>query len=219
MKNTMKFTAMAALASLAAVQAWADQTNLVRNLDIQLVGIQQGETTTSKHITTTTVDKVRLDTSDVINAIGSAIGSTFSRDAQLVVITPLPSGTVKIAIRDRGNSIDVSSFFVQSYLSDVVGRSTANNRTGSSNGSNYSVQAFALQDVEGYQPLALHYAVSGVAVENFSIPAIPGPRSELSADVSGTGDNAGALLILQRTLRVHGQTIEVLPGNPNSPPV
>ena len=215
----MKITVMAVLASLSAVPAWADQTNLVRNLEIQLVGVQQGETTTSKHDTTTTVDKVRLDTSDVVNAIGTAIGSTFSRGARLVVITPLTSGSIKIAIRDGGNSVDVSSFFVHTYLSDMVGSSTVNSRTGKSNGSNYSIQAFTLQDVEGYQPLAMHYSVSGMAVEDFAIPAIPGPRSELSADVSGTGDNAGALLILQGTLRVHGQTLEVLPGNPDTPPV
>ena len=209
---------MAAVASLAAVQAWADQTNLVRNLDIQLVGLQQGETTTIKNITTTTVDKVNVETADVINAIGAAIGNTFSPAAQLVVITALPSGPVTIAIRDGGNSIDVSGFFSQSYLSHAVGKSTANSKTGRSNGSNYSIQQFGLQDVDGYQALAFHYAVSGVAVENFSIPAIPGPGRELSADVSGTGDSAGNLLVLRGTLRVHGQTIEVVPGSGNPPP-
>jgi hypothetical protein len=217
MKNTMKITVIAALASLAAVQAWADQTNLVRNLDIELVGVQQGGTTTSRNITTTTVDKVKLDTADVINAIGSATGNTFSPRARLVVITPLANGSVTMAIRDGGNSVDVSGFFVQSYLSDAVGRSTVNNRTGRSNGSNYSFQRFELQDADGNQPLALHYSVSGVAVENFSIPAIPGPSSELSADVSGTGDSAGKLLILQGTIRVYGETIEVVPGNPTPP--
>jgi hypothetical protein len=213
----MKFTVMAALASLAAVQAWADQTNLVRNLDIQLVGLRQGETTTRKNITTTTVDQVKVDTADVINAIGSATGNTFSRGARLVVITPLADGSITIAIRDGGNSVDVTGFFVQSYLSGAVGSSTVNSKTGKSNGSNYSIQGFQLQDAGGYQPLALHYSVSGVAVEDFSIPAIPGPRSELNANVSGTGDSDGNLLILQGTIRVHGQAIEVVPGNPTPP--
>ena len=219
MKDAMKLTVMAALASLAVVQAWADQTNLVRNLDIQLVGIQQEGAATTKNVTTTSVDRVRVETADVISAIGAATGNTFSPHAQLVVITPLPSGSVTVAIRDRGNSINVSGFFFQSYLSDSVGKSTVNSKNGKSSGSNYSMQEFGLQDVGGYQPLALHYTLSGVAVENFSIPAIPGPRSELSADVSGTGDNAGDLLILQGTVRVHGQSIEIVPDNPNSPPV
>ena len=219
MKSTMKFAVLAALASSAAVQTWADQTNLVRNLDIQLMGVQQGATTTRGSITTTTVVKVKVETADVINSIGSATGSTFSRRAQLVVITPITSGSITIAIRDGGNSVDVTGFFIHSYLSGAVGSSTANSRSGRSSGSNYSIQGFGLQDVEGYQPLTLHYSVSGVAVEDFSIPAIPGPRSELSAEVSGTGDSGGNALILQGTILIHGQTIEVVPGNPNSPPV
>ena len=218
MNNTLKFTLIAALASLAAIPAWADQTNLVRSLDIQLVGVQQGQTVTLKNVTTTMVDKMKVETTDVINAIGAAIGKTFSPGAQLVVITPLPNGSGTIAIRDGGNSLDVSSFFFQSNLTDAVGKSTVNHKTGKSNGSNYSIQQFGLQDVGGFQPLALHYNLSGVAVENFSIPAIPDPRSELSADVSGAGDIAGNLLILQGTLRVHGQTIEIVPGNPGGPP-
>ncbi len=218
MKNTMKIAIMATAISLAAAYAWADQTNLVRNLDIRLVGYQQGGTTATRNVTTTTVDKVQVETADVINALATATGNSFSPAAQLVVITPLPSGSATIAVRDGGNSVDVSGFFVHNYLSDVVGKSTINSKTGKSSGSNYSFQEFNLQDVAGYQPMALHYAVSGVGVENFSLPAIPGPRSELSADVSGTGDSAGNLLILQGTIRISGQTIEVVPGNPGGPP-
>jgi hypothetical protein len=182
------------------------------------VGVQQGETVTIKNVTTTTVDRVKVETADIINAIGAAIGNTFSPGARLVVITPLPNGSVTIAIRDGGNSVNVSGFFVQSYLGGPVGRSSVNHKTGKSNGSNYSIQEFGLLDLGGYQPLALHYTLSGVGVENYSIPAIPGPRSEWSADVSGAGDNAGNLLILQGTLRVHGQALEIVPGNPGGPP-
>ena len=96
MKHTTKLTIMATVMSLAAVQAWADQTNLVRNLNIQLVGYQQGGTTATKNVTTTTVDKVQVATADVINALGTATGNSFSTSAQLVVITPLPSGSVTL---------------------------------------------------------------------------------------------------------------------------
>ena len=41
----------------------------------------------------------------------------------------------------------------------------------------------------------------------------------MSAEVSGAGDSAGNLLILQGTLRVHGQTIEIVPGNTGGPGV
>ena len=218
MKNTIKYTLMATCISLASVQAWGDQTNLVRNLEINLVGIAQGSSTTAGNVTTTSVDKVKLETGDIVGAIGMATGNTFSPNAELVVIMPLPSGSTTVAIRDGGNSVNVTAFFAQSYLSDVVGNSTVHNRTGKANGSNYSMQQFTLQDSNAYQPLALHYVLSGVAVEDFTIPAIPGPRSELSAEVSGTGDSNGKLLIIQGTIRITGRTVEVVPGNSGGPP-
>ena len=203
--------------SLAGTQAWGDQTNLVRNLEVSLVGIEQGGSATVRGVTTTTVNKVRVENDDIISALGTATGNSFSFRARLVAISPLPSGLTSIAIRDGGNSVDVTAFFVQTYLSDLVGKSTVNTKTGKASGSNYSLQQFALQDA-GDALLGLHFTVSGVAVENFSIPAIPGPRSELSADVSGTGDTGGNLLIIQGSIRVFGQTIEVVPdGGGNTP--
>jgi len=217
MKHTTKLTIMAAVMSLAAVQAWADQTNLVRNLNIQLVGYQQGDTTSTKNVTTTTVDKVQVGTADIIAALGTATGNSFSTAAQLVIVNPLPSGSVSIQVRDGGKSVDVSCFFIEAFLSATVGKSTANSKTGKSSGSNYSLQEFAFVDQGGYVPMALHYDVTGMAIENFSIPELPGPRSELSADVSGTGDSAGNLLILKGTISLSGQTLEVVPGDAGGP--
>ena len=218
MKLTTKISILATVMSLAAVQAWADSTNLVRNLDIQFVGLQQGKATTARNVTTTTVDRVQVDTTDVINALATATGNKFSPAARLVVITPLSFGPVTIAVRDRGNSVDVSAFLVQSSLSDSVGKSTVNTKTGKASGSDYSYQKLVLQDVDGYTAMPLHYVVTGVAIENFSVPAIPGPRSELNADVSGAGDSGGNLLILGGTIRISGQSIEVVPGFPGGPP-
>ena len=212
MKNTIKYTLMATCISLASVQAWGDQTNLVRNLEINLVGIAQGSSTTAGNVTTTSVDKVKVATDDIIGAIGMVTGNNFSSNAELVVITPLSIGSTTVAIRDGSNSVDVTAFFAQSYLSDVVQQAAVNHKSGKAHGSNYSVQQFTLQDSSAYQPLALHYVVSGVGVEDFTIPAIPGPRSELSAQGSGTGDSGGNLLIIQGTISITGQTVEVVAG-------
>ena len=212
MKNAIKYTAIITLVSLGTFPTWADQTNLVRNLEINLTGIQQGGATTVKNVTTTTLDKVKLDTSDIISALGAATGNTFSSNAQLVVIEPLPGGADSIEIRDGDVSVGVTGCFPQSYLSDLVGKSTVNNRTGKASGSSYGIQQFTLQDYVLFQPLTLHYVVSGVTVENFTIPAIPGPRREMSADVSGAGDVDGKLVILQGTIRIFGQSIELVPG-------
>ena len=208
---------MAAVIAWAAANCSADQTNLVRNLEIQLAGVQQGDATTIKNTTTISVDKAFIDTGDVIKALGVATGNSFSRRARLVVVTPIPSGASTIEVRDGGNQIDVSAFFVQSHVSGTVGRSTSNTKTGRSEGSNYSYQEFSLVDPGGYTPLPLHYSVRGIGVENFSTPAIPGPRSELRADVAGAGDDNGALLILQGNIRVTGQSVEVVTGGGGPP--
>ncbi len=219
MKNKIKLAVMATVMGLASVHAWADQTNLVRNLDIELSGIIQGDTSTSKNVTTTSVTKVSVANSDIIGAIGAVTGNSFSANAQLVVITPVSAGASSIQIRDGGNKVDVTSFFSQSILTQTIGKSTSNSKNGKASGSNYSLQEFSLVDAGGYDPLAFHYSVTGIATENFSIPAIPGPRSELKADVSGAGDLNGETLLLQGTIKVSGQTVEVVVGGGGPPPV
>lgn len=217
MKNSMKLAVLATVLSLVAVQARADHTNLVRNMTIQLVGFKQGGSTTSHNVTTMSVDRVRIGTQEVIAAIGAVTGVSFSPEARLVVITPLPNGYPTFAIRDAGSSMDVSPFFSYEKLSEAVGKSTVNSRTGKYAGSSYSIQRFALQDVEVYGPLPLHYDLRGVAVDAFSNMAPPGPRNELEADVSGAGDSQGELLILQGTIRILGNTLEVVPGGGGDP--
>jgi hypothetical protein len=218
MKYTTKHAVIATCIGLAAVQAWADQTNLVRNLDINLLGVGQGGSTTIRNVTVTTVTRNRVGTADIINAIGTATGNGFSQSARLVSIVPLANGSPTIAIRDHGNSVDVSAFFNRTSVSDEVAKSTVNNRNGKANGSTYSLQQFALQNADGYPALALHYVVTGVAVEDFSIPAIPGPYLGLSAEVSGTGDSDGSLLIIQGSIRIFGQRVEVIPDDGGGPP-
>jgi len=217
MKNNITHTVMAAWISLATLPVLADQTNLVQRLEVNLVGIEQGGSTTVNYVTRTTVNNVNLATGDIIACLGTATGNNFSRQAKLVVITPLPSGAPTVAVRDAGNAVDVTAFFSQLSLSGMVGSSTVNSKNGKSNGINYGIQQFTLKDAAGYPQLTLHYAVSGVAVENFTIPAIPGPFQELNAAVSGTGDSGGNLLILLGTLRIYGQQVEVVPGGGGPP--
>jgi hypothetical protein len=217
MKRTLRLALLATALSLTAMQAGADQTNLVRSLTIQLVGLKQGDSSTTRNTTTTTLDRARVDTRDVIDAISAVTSVQFSPQAQLVVITPLPDGAPMVAIRDAGTSTDVSPFFGFEKVSEAVSRSTANTKTGKYTGSSYSIQRFALQDFLAYGALSLHYNVSGIAVETFSNTAYPGPRDELEVDVSGAGDSAGQLLILQGTIHLRGYTLEVVPDGGGQP--
>jgi len=217
MKHLLKYALLTTTLSLAALPAGADQTNLVRGLDIQLSGLKQGDSSTFRNITTTTVQRTRVDTRDVIEAIGTATGVEFSERARLVLITPLPNGDPTVAIRDAGNSTDVSPFFGYEKVSPAVTQSRVNTRTEDYSGSSYSIQRFVVKDSEPYSSLPLHFNLSGVAVETFSNTAHPGPRNEVEADVSGAGDKGGELLILQGTIHIRGYMIEVVPSSGGDP--
>ena len=130
-------------------------------------------------------------------------GNSFSRTARLVVITPVLSGNSSVAVRDGGNSTDVSSFFILEQLGGSITSYVVNTRTGRSSSTVYSLQHFALQD--GYSSLNLHFDVRGIATDN-SLNAV----DELDADVSGAGDRSGASLILQGSLSIRGHTLEVV---------
>ena len=200
--NAFKLT-MAALLVLGA-QAYADPTtNVVQNLHIRLLGIQQGGTVDTSRYTATTVNLVRVDNRRVIEALGAATGNSFSSTGKLVVVTPLGGGASKIEVRDGANKVDVTSFFAHTDLSDAVSSSFLNKQNGRSSSTSYNIQHFALRD--GLAPIGLHFEVSGLAVEESN-----GVVTRLDADVSGSGDRNGELLILSGSINVNGRQLEVV---------
>ncbi|MBC8094620.1 MAG: hypothetical protein H7Y43_02300 [Akkermansiaceae bacterium] len=205
-------TAIALLLTAGAVQCYAQQTNLVQNLSIQLYGIKEGRTTTNFNYATTGVEIVRVDTRQVIQALASALALPVSSAGRLVLITPLSGGDVSVQIRDGENTpIDVSSFFELQPLSGSVQSLQRNLRTGRGIQTDYYIQRVALKDTGDYS-LSLHFDVSGVSVGS-STPGAPNrPGANISADVSGAGDRNGNLLILQGSVGVHGHTTEVVDG-------
>ena len=203
--------------TLAAMESNADQTNLVRRLDVQLVGFKQGATTTNRSVVITSEDLVRVDERDLIRAIGTSMGTTFSRSAQLVLITPMAEGYSSIAIRDGSTSTDVSGFFGLADLSGGVTKAVVQPSTGRYQSQVRSLKQFTLADSGSYTALTLHYDLSGVALDVFS----NGPRGfwgDFEAEVSGSGDRNGELMILRGVIRAEGNTFEVISsggGGPN----
>jgi len=214
MNQHVKVSAAAALLILGIVQSKAGQTNLVQDLNIRLGGITQGPTQTSRNVTTTTTSSVRVGTAAVIKQLGTATGNSFSDKANLVVVTPLPSGTSAIAIRDGNTSVDVSSFFVYEVKSGFVTSSESNLKTGRSSSTDYSIQRLALVDSAGNPALSLHFDVQGIAVETSTTGPNTATRTELDAGVSGWGDENGAALILEGSFRVQGYSLEVVSSSP-----
>lgn len=214
MNQYLKLSAVALLSILGLAQTHADQTNVVQNLSIRLAGIYQGPTETNRNIVRINPGYARVSTADVLKQLGTATGNTFSDNAKLAVVTPLDGGNSALVVRDGTTSVEVTSFFVYEMKSGSVNTSYANLRSGRSTSSEYSIQRLALVDSAGSPALTLHFDVQGIAIQTTVTTPSTGTRSRVEADVSGSGDEAGKLLILEGTFRLDGYSLEVVATAP-----
>jgi len=209
--RVLKLTAVAAMLVVGTILARADQTNLVENIQIRLNGLRQGSTSTNRTQVVTAVNAVVVDTRQVIQALGAATGNNFSSRSRLVLITPLDGvSSSSVQVRDGNNQVDVTGFFVLEQRGAGVHSSVLNTRTGRSTRTLYSIQRFALQDSPSYSGLNTHFDVSGLAIEFSANYPVPGPDNNLRIDVYGNGDRSGAPLVLEGTINISGQTLEVV---------
>lgn len=206
----IKTAILSTLLSLGIPQAHADQTNVVQNLSVQLWGVQPGGPVTNRAVVTTGVARVKIDTRQLIQALGVATGNSFGTPARLVLVTPLAGGDSAIQVRDGSRSLDVTGFFSHSQLSESVAGSTSNLLSHRAENLDFSIQRFALHDAGGFPSLSLHFDVSGFASE--TAPAIRSNAGNLELDAAGSGDLGGKLLILRGGVEVWGDRLEVVPG-------
>ena len=204
----------ATLLALGIAQTYADQTNLVQNVSIQLFGVRQRGTVSNGNLEMTMVDVVRVDTRRTIQAIGEATGHSFSFTAKLVLVSPMNGNAPSFQIRDGTTKVDVSSFFAYEQLTGSVHSLVRNRRNGNSVGTDYSIQRLVLQDGAGSAPLALHFDVNGFARQ---ITVGDRPGADVTMDVSGSGDRNGSLLILQGSIGIFGHQLEVVPEEDPGP--
>lgn len=214
--NQMKRPSKSLLLSLfllfAAASARGDQTNLVQNIDIDLFGLKQGRTVTNGNVITANAAQAHIGTGNVINALGTATGFTFSRNARLVLINPLTPGLPSsVAVRDGSDSVDVTDFVYISQTGPTVESSVWNTRTGKYISTDYSLRRFILQDA-WFSGVSMHFDVSGLAVRDES--NFGGQRSDSLAGVSGVGNRNDDQLLLQGSVRIRGNNLEVVPDGP-----
>ena len=212
MNTALKLAAIATLMAAGAAQTRADQSNLVQHISIQLFGVKQGGTSTNGNLVTTSADGARVDTKQVIQALAAATANTFSSTGKLVLVVPLGGGDPSIQVRDGSNTVDVTGFFSHQQLSDSVTSTFLNTKTGKTFETDYSIQRFVLQDRDGYPTLSLHFDVNGFAAQSSGSNAAGGQGTGLDANVAGTGDRNGKLLILQGSISIFGHTLEVVAG-------
>jgi hypothetical protein len=211
--KTLRMAVLAALAFLCAGQVHAQQTNLVQNLNIQLFGYSQGGSSSFKNTTITNVNFVQVNTRQIIQALANATMNSFSSTSKLVVVTPLGGGEISVQVRDGSQApVDVSSFFVIETLSGSVTASASNTKNGQGTSVSYEIARFALQDDVG-GTLNLHFDVNGVTTLNSTTQQV---GSNVDANVSGSGDRNGNLMILQGSVDIFGHTLEAAGFNHGS---
>jgi hypothetical protein len=206
--KTFKLALLAISFSLGSFQTFADQTNLVQDLRIQLYGVSQGGTTTNGNFVTTAANWVTLDTRHILAALGATTSNSFSRASRLVLVTPQDGSAQAVQVRDGSTTVDVTAFFaVNQAVAGPVVSSFLDTRRGRSFGAQYSLQHFALQDVQDGASVSLHFDVSGFGVQNLMTRG-----SYLNVNVSGTGDSSGTSLIIEGSISLNGGTLEVVAG-------
>ena len=121
----------------------------------------------------------------------------------------MDGGTSSVEVRDGDQSVDVTEFFLLEQVGDSVTGSVLNLRSGNSTQTIYSVQHIALKDAAGYAPLNLHFDVSGLG--NDTANDFRRRGNGLTVFGAGSGDLNGAALVIQGSVIISGQTLEVVP--------
>lgn len=224
MIKSYKIIPLAALlmaASWQSANAQSTQVDEVLVLNFHLTGVSQGPTTTTTSGVTADVKVSEITSRDVIRVLGTATGNSFSSKARLEILAPtndLENWTVQIS--DGTKTVDVTSFVGHQPGGASVGSAWVTRRTGAAGGTEYSIDGFNLQDQPGFPALTEHFSVSGftVTTERGVVNRrgqIVGQMDSIQADVSGTGDLNGQLLIIGGSLDAEGiGTVTITTSNP-----
>ena len=203
MITAYKIIPTAALLMAAALQTAPAQTT---NIDAALVlnfnlnAVSQGPTTTTTAGVSASVQVTKITSRDIIDVLGAATGNTFSKKARLVVLTPTNDleDWAAVQVQDGTTAVDVTGFVVHNPGVESVESGFAHRRTGATGGTEYSIDSFGLQDVEGFPTLSKHFSLSGFTAtasrDVVTRGQITGQQNSVDADVSGTGDSNASCL-------------------------
>lgn len=214
MLKSLEIIGLSAIAVLCGLQAHAAQTNLVQNITLTINAVSQGSSTTNGTIVTKTVVRQRLSTLDVIAALGSSTGNSFSSTAKLLQVTPLPDGDAMIVVKDGTNVVDVTGFFSNQRRSQTMESSVVDQATGKGTATDLDIQRFQLQDNEPLPNLSLHFDARGLTTTKSkslldSQGTVIGEAHQVLASLSGDGDHNGTNAVMQVLLKITGTTVQI----------
>lgn len=197
MKNLAKLSVVCAVLALAGTRVGAQ--NLVQNITIALSGYDQSPAVDNGTNTTQAAVGILVTTKNVIQALGAALGVSFSSSAQLQFLLSTAGVLQSVAVSDGGQQTDVTSFVTITDGNYVI-KSKSNDSTGVGSQLEYGIREFTLSPGGG-----LSFDVQGFTTIIASTTAGSGGTTttvvQFTAAVAGTGTDAnGNTLVLKGTI-------------------
>jgi hypothetical protein len=209
MKTTMLSVIGCALLAAGTLQARAQSTNtntsgvITLNVNIALTGVDGSSGSNGSP------GRVKISTKDVINAMGSQLGTTFSSRAKLIAVDNGSGGGPAFFVRDGTNGdTEVSSLLSASQITSVDNTRTAS--TGAVSGQRISIDHFVLTtdtlsfDVQGYTTQSVSNRANGRNL----LPDGDTPPVSLVSKVNGV---ANSMEPVQGTNSASGRKFEATP--------
>jgi hypothetical protein len=194
MKNILKLSVLCAILAQGATQVGAQ--TLVQNLTIALSGYIQGTNSDNGTNTTQTLTAAQVTTKTVIQALGAALGTTFSAKAQLQAVLDTSGLLQSVVVTNGGQQTDVTTFFTVTD-GNSVSKSKTNDSTGAGSQTEYVVREISFAN-----PGGLSFDVQGFSVIAASTTAGSGGTTktliQFAATVAGSGTDAnGNTMVLK----------------------
>ena len=199
MKAVVLSAIIGTMLAAGLVQSRAQPTNVLIAVNISLSGMARTGDNTA--------ERARISTRDVISAIGTATGNTFSTKAKLLAVFPV-GGDVHFIVRD--GTTDVAAPITVTRIGSVDVKKTAT--SGAITGASSSILGFGYNggaghisfDVQGYTTASESNRGSGHALLDDTAPMT------FRSSVNGTGtDVNGHDAVFQGTISGSGRKVEI----------
>jgi hypothetical protein len=159
----------------------------------------------------------RLTTADVVDALGTSLGASFSTNAQLL-LTLSETGALTVSVKDGAKAgVDVTGYFVFDPSSNYIESVSFRTNTGSLVTNFQAMETFGLQNEGSARALPWHFTVAGLAEATYgeidSGGTVTAKGFALSAQVSGSGDYEGAFALFEGFISTASAGAGAGPGN------
>jgi len=220
MKKTVTTMILAALCALTsnASETTLEQTNLAQPLNIDLTVTIAGAEPTIDGVLVQRAQHKHLTTEDVVGALGTSLGVSFSTNAQLL-LTLSETGALTVSVKDGAKTgVDVTGYFVFDPSSNYIESVSFRTNTGSLATNFQAMETFGLQNEGTATALSWHFTVAGLAEAIYGEIDSGGTMTAkgfaLSAQVSGSGDYEGAFALFEGFISTASTGAGAGPGSP-----